>query len=350
MHLEQESGKPQLMKRMNTTLIYQTLAVLGDATRAEIVEQTSLSTTTVRTLLEELLRDGEIVPLNYDQSSGGRRALRYALDADKNLILSFYLEEPYIHYRLQSLSGLVKKEGKEALPDRRAESVVRHIERICREQDLCAIGLGVPGIVDNGHYYVSSGFNLWEIDSLGVKLEEAFSLPVILENDLNSIAVGFGLRYAREHPSCPFDSINMAYIHFNEGCMGTGIISDGRIVKGANQFAGELGFLPIAPNKMIADLLVTSDRTEMEHIIARTIAVLCCVVNPSFVVIGGRKYRAMQINPDDVRSIADQYIFEKVMPLIISSDNEREDYLSGLYHLTREYILPKLPLSKESPS
>ena len=55
------TGKPELMKRMNTTLLYRTLIRLGSATRAEVANETNLSATTIRNLFEELEAGGEIV-------------------------------------------------------------------------------------------------------------------------------------------------------------------------------------------------------------------------------------------------------------------------------------------------
>ncbi|MDV3428870.1 MAG: winged helix-turn-helix transcriptional regulator, partial [Bacillota bacterium] len=74
------SGKPQVMKKVNSGLIKQILKDKGSATKAEISESTGISATTVRALLNQLIRSSEIVSLGFDESSGGRRAERYALN------------------------------------------------------------------------------------------------------------------------------------------------------------------------------------------------------------------------------------------------------------------------------
>lgn len=71
------TGKPELMKRMNTTLLYRTLIRLGSATRAEVANETNLSATTIRNLFEELEAGGEIVAGALDRSS--RRSARPAV-------------------------------------------------------------------------------------------------------------------------------------------------------------------------------------------------------------------------------------------------------------------------------
>ena len=99
-----QAGKPELIKKMNIELIYQTLIALGSATRGEIAEATHMSVTTVRSLLEELVTLGEIVESDLDASSGGRRPQRYILSPDRNRILVLYLEEDRLYFRVNKLN------------------------------------------------------------------------------------------------------------------------------------------------------------------------------------------------------------------------------------------------------
>jgi len=46
------SGKPQIMKKLNSALIKQILKEKGSSTKAQITKDTGISATTVRTLLE----------------------------------------------------------------------------------------------------------------------------------------------------------------------------------------------------------------------------------------------------------------------------------------------------------
>ena len=84
------------VKRNNLTLLYRALIALKSATRAEIAQWTQIGITAVRSLLEELRRKGEVVELSQDQSTGGRRATRYALNPETNRILALY----YLDYEI----------------------------------------------------------------------------------------------------------------------------------------------------------------------------------------------------------------------------------------------------------
>lgn len=338
------TGKPELMKKMNLTLVYRALIEMQSATRAEISERTKISTTTVRTLLEELLQNGEIVELQLDESSGGRRAQRYSLNLKRNLILSLYLQDKTIVYQISDLIGnIIKSDSYETNGDKL--SVIQFVAKCLKKWKICAVGIGVPGIVENKHYYVSTGFNLWYIDNLGEQIQNTYHLPVILENDLNAIAFGFAIHYAKKNRNSDLSKINLAYIHLNHNCSGAGIIVDGKIVHGAKRFAGELGFLPLLPNKNLDDVIEGSaNRQELADNIARLIAIVNCVTNPSLVVIGGDYSQKIQL--EEVKACVQNYISDIMQPEIIFSNNFKNDYLAGLNHLTVETLIPLLPLSK----
>lgn len=337
------TGKPELMKKMNLTLVYRALIEMQSATRAEISERTKISTTTVRTLLEELLQRGEIVELQLDESSGGRRAQRYSLNLKRNLILSLYLEGKTIVYQISDLVGnIIKADCHETNGEKL--SVSQFVAKCLKKWKICAVGIGVPGIVENEHYYVRTGFNLWYINNLGEQIQTAYHLPVILENDLNAIAFGFAIHYAKKNPDCDLSKINLAYIHLNDKCSGAGIIVDGKIVHGAKHFAGELGFLPLLPNKDLDDVIENSaSRQELADNIARLISIVNCVTNPALVVIGGDYLQ--KILPEEVKSSVQTYISDIMQPEIIFSGNFKNDYLAGLTHLTAQAVIPRLTVS-----
>jgi predicted NBD/HSP70 family sugar kinase len=341
------TGKPEIMKKMNIELIYKALIELHSATRAEITEITKVSATTVRALLEELLASGEIIVSGIDESSGGRRAQRYMLNKNHNLILSLFIEKGTIIYQICDLSANVLTNGAEKTAGNNLSiAAIQFVTRLQKKWDICAIGLGVPGIVEKGHYYVSSGFNIWYINNLGEQLQETFHLPVILENDLNAIALGFAIHYAEKNADCDISSINITYIHLNDDCTGAGIITDGKIVHGAKHFAGEFGFMPMLPDKTL-DVILKEAASEKDYAdaVARLVAIINCVSNPSLVVIGGTRIQNQSTSLDSVKIAATAYISDLTFPEIIFSKGYKNDYLSGLSYLTIQDIIPKLPFA-----
>ena len=100
---------------------------------------------------------------------------------------------------------------------------------------LRGIAIGVPGGVDPRTGKVVDANNVpgWREEDMGRELEEAFQVPVFLDNDANMAAIG-------EHWRGVAQGIdNFVFIALGTG-IGAGIFVDGRICRGRNGFAGEL--------------------------------------------------------------------------------------------------------------
>jgi glucokinase len=131
-------------------------------------------------------------------------------------------------------------------PGRALETIVGLIASVrARAQDAGAtiegIGLGIPGPVDAAAGRVGAPVHhIPELADrlLAVELAERFGVPVFLDNDVNALALGewrFGHgRGAR----------SIVVLAVGTG-IGAGIVLDGRLVRGAAGFGGELGHVPI---------------------------------------------------------------------------------------------------------
>ncbi|MDR1681732.1 MAG: ROK family protein [Prevotellaceae bacterium] len=102
-----------------------------------------------------------------------------------------------------------------------------------------SIGIGVPSVVDaeRGIVYNVANIPSWKEIPLKSILEEAFQIPVMVNNDCNCFALGeyhFGLH--RQYR-------NIVCITLGTG-VGAGIIIDGKLYAGNNTGAGEIGSLP----------------------------------------------------------------------------------------------------------
>jgi len=116
---------------------------------------------------------------------------------------------------------------------------IEMIERGIRETDLpgplAGIGIGCPGPLDQEAGVVQSPPNLraWKGFRIKALLEDVLGVPVILENDANAGALGeavygSGAGYRR-----------VFYVTISTS-IGTGIVIDGEIYRGARGLAGEI--------------------------------------------------------------------------------------------------------------
>jgi len=105
-------------------------------------------------------------------------------------------------------------------------------------EKIKGIGIAVPSIVDAEKGVVYNVVNIpsWERVELKAILEREFGVPVRVENDANCFALGEHLHGKAKGHS------NVIGITLGTG-VGSGLILDGRIYRGKNGGAGEVGYL-----------------------------------------------------------------------------------------------------------
>lgn len=121
-------------------------------------------------------------------------------------------------------------------PECFATALIGDIEKLIKQaeiEDLVGIGVGVPGIVQNGVIINTPNIKCLKGFALGKALEEKFGCNVVLGNDANVAAL------------CQFNQLsevkdNMVYVTVSSG-VGGGIILNGKIFEGDFGSAAELG-------------------------------------------------------------------------------------------------------------
>ena len=108
---------------------------------------------------------------------------------------------------------------------------------------LLAIGAGVPGMVDPQTGLVQLAVNLnLESYPLGEALAARFGVPVALENDVNAAALG-AFHWLNQQQKLD----DMVYLSLGTG-VAAGIILNGRLHRGKQGMAGEVGHIVFDPD------------------------------------------------------------------------------------------------------
>jgi glucokinase len=130
--------------------------------------------------------------------------------------------------------------------DRLFEQIVGAV-RTLREDRIsgdrvAGVGIGIPGLVNRKTNRIEVMTNLpalAEVDLIG-ELERETDLPIALDNDANSAAYGeLQAGAARGHREVFFVTLGTG--------IGSGLIMNGQIYRGAAGFAGEFGHMTIDP-------------------------------------------------------------------------------------------------------
>lgn len=283
-------GKPTELKNVNTSLIISSIRSRGNATRGEISNDTGLSHTTVRAILNELIDMDEIVSLGLDESTGGRRASRYEINLNKRYLLVMAIEKYKVNYRIVNTLGHTIEENSRRTNSLDDVNVV--IELIESLEDIYknieGIGISVPGVVTDDGFLSGIRMEDWKEIKIKKLIEEKFNIPILLENDINSSAIAFYNDYVKKNNN---GKMSLVYISFTSLGVGSGIVVNGEVIKGDNGYAGEIGFIPMGDSFFNTKISSELDNFEYCRVVIDAIKVISAILNPSIVVLGGNSFR-----------------------------------------------------------
>lgn len=104
----------------------------------------------------------------------------------------------------------------------------------------CGIGFGGPVIFAEQRVALSTHVGGWSNVRLAAELEAELGVPCVMDNDANTGALGEGIYGA----GAGYDPL--FYMTLSTG-IGGGLLVDGKIYRGADSYAGEVGHLTIRP-------------------------------------------------------------------------------------------------------
>jgi glucokinase len=122
-------------------------------------------------------------------------------------------------------------------------AILRAIEKLRQAHpEACAIGAGLPGIIDSVNGIVRELSNVpgWKDVALTKLLEERTGLPAAIDNDAKAMT------YAEWLFGAGREGVNVVCVTLGTG-VGGGLILDGKLFRGSQLGAGEIGQMTIDP-------------------------------------------------------------------------------------------------------
>lgn len=241
------TGDLTLIKKINTSIVLEAVLKNAPLSRAQISELTGLNKATVSNLVQDLIDSDLIIEIGPGESSGGRKPVMLLFNGQAGYAVGIDLGVNYIRGVLADLEGNVISELQKSLKKHQLEFTLKELVQCIEEligqapdspYGIVGIGIGVPGIVDDRGSILFAPNLEWRQVELQQILEERFQLPVTIDNEANAGAQGeqkYGIGRGIAH---------QIYVSVGIG-IGTGIILNKELYKGATGFSGELGHLSI---------------------------------------------------------------------------------------------------------
>jgi len=218
-------------------------------TRAELALTTGLARSTVASRIDALMNSGLVGPAGEASSSGGRPPSRFAFNPAARVVLAVDVGATHVIVAVTDLGGTVLAERRLAQevadgPDVVLGRVVAAGRELLTEadrnlEDLAGIGIGLPGPVehDTGRPIKPPIMPGWDGFDVVRYMQRSLPVPVLVDNDVNIMALGERTAYWPDHD-------NLLFIKIATG-IGAGIISSGELQRGANGTAGDLGHVRV---------------------------------------------------------------------------------------------------------
>ena len=240
----------QPMRELNQAAVLGVINDRGPISRTEIAESTRLSPATVSGITGDLIAQGLVYERAAGVSTGGRRPILLALNRRAGFVLGAKLTETHVVVALTDLGAeIVEQRDLPLGPDRRPEAVVAALADLVADlraghpdRRLFGLGLGLAGLVDRRAGVCRfSPFLRWRDVPLRALLEARLGLPVVVENDVNTLAV------AERWFGAGAGVADFVVVTLGRG-VGMGMVLDGRLYRGGRGGGGEFGHVTVDPD------------------------------------------------------------------------------------------------------
>lgn len=234
---------PEQARTHNRSLVLQTLYSGGSMSRADLARETGLTRVTVSDLVAALIAEGYVTEKGMRESSGpGKPAMLVDLDRSGHRIVGIDLSgSDVILGAVLTMDGEIVARRQVPVPPADAD-VVRIVADLAAalvadsHAPVLGVGVGSPGVVDDAGVVLTAPNFGWERLDLQSLLSAALDLPVLVANDANAAVLAeYTFGGSRD---------DVLLVKVGRG-VGSGLLADGRPMRGGRFAAGEIGHVTV---------------------------------------------------------------------------------------------------------
>lgn len=290
------------LRRHHLSLVVETMLDGAVTTRAELAQRIGLTKATVSAVVAELI-DRDVVVEGQTLRDGrmGRPGIGIELRAMSIGALGLEISVDDVAACVVDLAGTVRSRRRLPVDNRDAhpEIVVARLRRVAADvlaspeaSGVRCVGgaLAVPGLVDPSTRSLVVAPNLHWHDVVLPSSGPELAIELTVDNEANLAALG-ELRHGAARGLTSF-------VHVSAGVgIGGGLVLDGRVVRGANGFAGEIGHVVVDPDGPLCAcgtrgcletvVAAATSPLAVAHAVAAALRSVVHLVDPEAVVLGG---------------------------------------------------------------
>lgn len=230
-------------KQKNIVKVLRVIFYKPEVLTCDIKRVTGLSMSTISRVINELKQKELIEISGKEKTRKGRSPQILRFNFDSAYIVHIDITPSTIHGCLSDLNGEVldKTQRELSLNELSLEEALREIKDLYLSlkgsRKVMACGFSLPGVVNQRKKNISripdiEVFN--DLDAFNL-LEDILQVPVIINNITGILAMGERMAY---YPDCD----NLVYLTITRSIgIGAGVIVDGKLVRGKDFIAGEVG-------------------------------------------------------------------------------------------------------------
>lgn len=231
----------------------------GPATKQDIALTLGFNLTTVSSLVNELYISGNYIKVEGDDySSGGRKPKLYTLNNAAGYIIGIDIGGENLRFMLTDLCGSIIKSYKKenevgSSREKIINEVLENINKICEIsgaplKKVLGTGISISGIINS-----NTGTSIYcpNIDSLNnfeIKkyFENKTGMHFFIDDSVRCMTI------AEKHYGAAKSYDNFLFVGLGKG-IGLGIYVNGKIYRGSNGLAGELGHITVSEDGPICN-------------------------------------------------------------------------------------------------
>ena len=237
------------IRENNLSSVLRLIHSQSSISRAQLAAITGLNKSTISSLVDELIAHNLIHEAGSNSVGAGRPATMLEVNSNAGLIIGVELGVDFVSVAVTDFLGnIIWRRREDANPNEGQQKMIDQTVRIVKEAmstekkkntKFLGLGLSTPGTVDiKGKMLIFAPNLHWRNVPFGKIFSEQTKLNVFIENDANAAATAehlFGT--ARQ-------SQDFLFVFAGVG-IGGGLFLNGKLYRGKNGYAGEIGHSPI---------------------------------------------------------------------------------------------------------